>query len=447
MATIYVSSVDGNDADNGSTWDLANATIAGGLTDATDATNIIYVDSAHAETPGSAITWNTGNTGRKTAIISVNRTTGVWEVGAKASCQVSGGAFNIMNTSYTQAMYLWGITMESTTGASSGSTLVIGNTSSSVNLYAEFVNCTLSNPGTGDVYIGVGTFNSQKPMSNFIFRDCTFKLKDSTSNAGIKMVAGKVQFYNMTVAYNGANKPSVLFNHSAPAIVEVADSDLTGFNANNYISAVGSSEMVLRNCKLHATPGIVGGTFTGSGSVTVINCDSGDTKTVFEYRNLYGTITESTSIYADDGAKFDGAGISWEIVTTADCNDYTPFITPWLHRWSDDTAQITVEFKVVHDSLTGLNDQNLWSNIEYVSDASFPKGTLVQNRNELPFEAGGVDWDLDSTVWTGTGGFTDENLQKISNTFTPAEKSLIRGRLFVGIASKTFYLDPLLRIA
>lgn len=226
---------------------------------------------------------------------------------------------------------------------------------------------------------------------------------------------------------------------------------MSGYNTTGgtYFEVTNWSEVdvIVRNCKLSATPGLTTGTWlTNVSSLTVINTDSGDTGNVFEYRNRLGTITENTSIYANSGGKFAGSGISWEIVTSSSCSEYEPFITPWIMRWLESTSSSEVGFRLVHDSATDLHDRNTWQHIEYVSSSTFPQGTLISGRNAQPFDGTAVDWTNDSETWTGTGGFGTANTQTIASTFTPGEKSLIRGRLLLGVASKTLYLDPALRI-
>lgn len=74
MANVYLSSVDGNNADDGSTWALADATLAASLT-AAGAGGTSYVDNAHAEAPGSAITLTSpGTAASPTKILCVDRT-------------------------------------------------------------------------------------------------------------------------------------------------------------------------------------------------------------------------------------------------------------------------------------------------------------------------------------------------------------------------------------
>ncbi len=55
MAVIYLRSTDGSDADNGSTWALAKATLAAALT-AAGAGGTVYVSQVHAETQAGAMT-------------------------------------------------------------------------------------------------------------------------------------------------------------------------------------------------------------------------------------------------------------------------------------------------------------------------------------------------------------------------------------------------------
>ena len=56
MATRYVRSTDGSDSDDGSTWALAKATVAG-VTAIDTAGDTLWISQAHAETSGSAITF------------------------------------------------------------------------------------------------------------------------------------------------------------------------------------------------------------------------------------------------------------------------------------------------------------------------------------------------------------------------------------------------------
>jgi hypothetical protein len=62
MANLYVRSTDGNNSDNGTTWALAKATVAGVA--AIDAAgDTIYLSQDHNETTASSVSlsWQRGN--------------------------------------------------------------------------------------------------------------------------------------------------------------------------------------------------------------------------------------------------------------------------------------------------------------------------------------------------------------------------------------------------
>lgn len=461
MATVYVSSVDGNDADTGADWANAKQTISGALAICVDATNTIYVDSNHNFVATSAsITWNMPNDG-DVRIISTDRVNGGILAGATNTVDTNAFSFTIGSSSFKNTYYFYGITIIGAAGTSSSNLITIGSAISTSDSF-NFVNCTITSRaqntsgGFGPIVFG-GTNGASNVRQNMVFKNCVFNLSNNAAHKAFSIRSCYLMFHNCTLGYSGAAKPVVLFGASGGSSQSrcrlfIVDCDFSGYDSTSgaYFDLANliDFECIMRNCKLSATPSLTTGTFpTKVGSITLINTDTGDTKNVFEFRNVYGTITESTSIYANNGGKFDGSGLSWQIVTTSACSEDNPLICPWLMRWVEATSSINVGFRIVHDSATDLHDRNLWSEIEYVSNASFPQGTMLSSRNANPFTGTSLDWTNDSETWTGTGGFGNPNTQTVQSTFTPSEKSLIRGRLVVGVASKTLYLDPLLRVS
>lgn len=460
MATVYVSSVDGSDADSGADWTNAKATIAGALLLCTGSTNIIYVDSAHAYvSSGAGITWNMPNDGA-VSIISVNRGTMARQTGASETVGTNAFACILFSANFSNSYYVYGMTVQSASGTSATNTLTICS-ATAASIAARFVSCTLScrstNTSAGVTAFILGcTSGASNIKPQIVFKTCAFNIANQANQKGISLRVCDVMIHNSTVGYSGGAKPLILFtsgtgSSSGKFNLKISDCDLSGYEASGgayfEVANWAEAETILRNCKLSPTPSLTTGAWlTNVSSITMINVDSGDTNNVFEYRNRLGTITENSSIYANRGAKFNGSGISWEIVTSSFCSEYENFVTPWLFKWVESIVSTTVGFRVVHDSATDLNDRNAWQEIEYISDASFPKGTMLSGRSAVPFDGTAVDWTNDSEAWTGTGGFSNPNTQTRESTFTPAEKSLIRGRLLFGIASKTIYLDPALRV-
>ena len=461
-ATVYCSSVSGDNSD-GSTWAKAKTTVTGALAAATDATfNFVYVDSAHSNTPSAAITWDAATASSFVAIISVNRngstTTGHsgWLAGATETVGIDNAAFSIVNTNKAQKMFLFGMTMVGRNDNNTNSDFNIA-TATLGHTVVIFRSCTITLPAIGiNSQIVLGTASqSGVDAVPITFRDCTINLPNRSSGEGIRLNNVVVEWRNTSIGFAGANKPTSLFlwNSNSYTKIDILDSDLSGYNTSGgaYFAVGGFAGLVtVTNCKISATPSITSGTWDANNAAAIVmnNVDSGDTAATFYYYTRLGTLTSNTSNYATNARKFgnsSGVQQSWKIVTTSACSEQEPFVTPWLFGWSADTSAITPSLEFVHDSATALTDRDIWSELEYVSSASFPQGTLNSNRNSQPFDGSTSNHGSGADTWTLSPSMTNENKQKLAHSFTPAEKSVLRARVFVGMASKTLYLDPQIR--
>ncbi len=456
MTTLYVSSVDGNDADDGSTRALAKLSVAGALAALTGAgPHFIYVNSAHNFAPAATITWNRAQADQVIAIISADWTSGepptTWLAGAKETCGADGD-FNI-GSSGSQYLFIYGMTVVGHNSGTFGNDINVATaTGFDVTVHIDMDTCTLSVPGTNTgniINLSQSTSHNSGGASS-AYRNCTFNTPNSTGSAAAIGLGQSVTLINATIGFAGANKRTVLFSYDfIEGRANIIDSDLSGYNTTSgAYFALGQvyGPIFLINCKLSSTPSLVTGTFPDarSGSLTVINCDSGDTHNVFEYRNRQGTLTENTAIFANNGAQFNGLGISWEIVTTSACSEANPFVAPWCHRWSTATGSQDLHLQLIRDSLTDYTNREVYGEFETLENASFPNGTLSATRNTKPFAGTGVDLTNSSEAWTET--LANDNEMECRVTRTLAEKSLIRARLIVGVASTTLYVDPSVRI-
>lgn len=462
-ATFYLSSVDGSDADNGTTWALAKAnlcTAGGALSVATTTGDIIYVDSAHAEAPATAITCNVASAGLHITIISVNRNamaTGHngWLAGASITVGANGQAMSFLTTTAGR-VYMYGITLSGNNGSNAANDVTIFGDATD-GLVQEFTcdTCVISVPGSAagaQLTIGMASDGNQSD-NRFLCYNCTLKPHNNTGAAPILIRSIDAMFSNLTITYNTA-EPTTLFEATTTigrcrGGLRIVDSDISGYEAaGNYFDVSNfSCPILLRNVKTSATPGIATGTWaTNYGSLTQVNVDSGDTHNVFSFQNRLGVLTTNSSIYHDTGSQFDGSGVSWQVVTNATTSAAEPFEVPVFMRWSAATST-TLGIRFIRDNATGLTNNNIWATFEYLDSASFPNGTFVSIRTATPFDdASPTTWASDSDTWTGTGGFSNANKQKMeTSALTPAETSVLRGRVFVAAASTTVYIDPLLR--
>lgn len=449
MATYYVSSVDGDDLEDGSTWALAKATIAGALAVATVSGDIIYVDSAHAESQATTLTWNIATSGAGVSIISVDRngstTTGHngWLAGASVTISASGVGVNIASSG-SQHLFMSGVVINQNSGNSSNNSIIIANSTGNVSVEAE--DCTFNIPGTASPQLALGGSNTSSTLQAVItLRDCEVILPNRTSSvAAIALRAAQGRIINLTVTPS-ANQPATLIGGAITGLGDwtISNSDVSPYNRDGGAlvdAATWRGTLRMRNCKLSATPAIVsaGTWINNSASVWLVNCDSGDTKNVFEYHSRLGTLLESTSIYTDAGEQYQGdSRLSWQIVTTAACNEHEPFVLPPLLAHQAATGAKTARLELV--CANTLTDRECWMEVSVVEDAGFPLGTMHSTRNAQPFDGSAANLASSSVAWTGAGGLTKQKIEKAIN---PAEKCTLEARLVVAKASETLYLDP-----
>ena len=454
MATIYVNSGAAGAA-NGTSWTDAYLTLAAALAGTVSAGDIIKVHNAHSHTANAGITLTWPNVAF--SIICVDKdNSDALSTGAVEAIGNSNNSMSIVSNNSDTAVYVYGIQFDGANGAHSSGDIGIetgGNNAGRVN----FVNCKfriLSTNSSANMTIGQTAGGSQNRHSRLTFRNCEFTLPNRTGSPVITIGNCDATLINPTFVYAGASKPTTVFNFSntsCVAKVEILDADITGIDSGNIfdITNFGSGNLLLRNVRYHASATLVANSFPdGTASITLINSDSGDTLNVFSYRNREGTLTQTGSIYASSGAEFAGSGIGWSIVTTALCDESNPFIVPILMRWQDSAATITATVEFVHDSATSLHNRNMWSELSYTSSSSNTIGTNNSTRNSSPFLGSSSNHGAGAATWTGTGGFSNENKQKLSHaTIAVSEKCLLELKVYVAAASKTVYIDPLIRIA
>lgn len=466
MATFYVDSADGADGTpNSVSWagfggnQDTYATITGALAAATGTgPHIIYVSHTHAHTATAAIAWDAATAGAKIRIISVNRTTAAWAAGATESVGASNNEFTIAQAARQQDLFLYGLTVNGGTNNNANCRIRIGvGIAAATSFILSFESCNIkinSAQAGAQITLGIGS-GSNRQNPNIRFRNCAFQVKDNATNSAFILAGLQLEWINTTISYLGANKPTPLFDSSTSTSKELnfIDSDLSGFNTTSgaYFDLTNFDYAIIRlqNCKLSSTPSVSVNAFpTNISSLTRINADSSDTAHTLYYKTRLGDLESNTANYASDARKYgdsNGSQVSWKITTTASCNEQEPFITPWLFNWAADTSAITPSIEIVHDSATNLTDRDIWSEMEYVSSASFPQGSLDSNRNAQPYDGTTADHAAGSATWTLSPSMSNENKQKLAHSFTPAEKSTLRARVAVGVASKTLYLDPQIR--
>lgn len=459
MATWFVSAVNGNNANAGTSWGAGNAkqTVAGAIAAPVAAGDIIAVDAAGTFTASGAITW-TPPAGALTIVSSTAGSAGTTTItpspGATEAVGASAGAFTIAAAAGS-ALFVSGVTLSAGSTSGVSNHINISNTAS-VNSYILFRSCTLSLPGTATaVQLKLGVNGSTTIQGTSIrFRDCTFSFGSRAGGPAIAAGQAIIEIINPTFAF-GATQPASLFGQlstgSSAGMVTIRDGDLSAYNAANaYVSLtnITAATYIVKNCKTSATPALTTGSWPvgSTGSIELRNVDSGNTTYTFQYQNANGTLTQDTTVYNNADTQFGGAtNVSWKIVTTANAGQLNPFVSPPIEVWTTKTTAQTCTVEIAQASgASNLTDQDIWPDLEYAASASFPNYTYASGRNAAPITGTGVNWTTSTATWTG---LTTPVLQKLNpagngNTFTAAAAGLLTARIFVGKASTTVYIDP-----
>lgn len=446
MATVYVSSVDGNDADDGSTWALADATLAASLTAAGNG-GISYVDNAHSEAPGAAISLTGGTAASPTSALCATRSTGAPPTASASTGVVSTNG----NAALTVSGYLFlqGLTLRAGSGSSQGNASVIfGNTLSAAGFWCRLRSGRVeinSTSGTPRIQVGASNTNFDDRLIEWI----DVAVKFGATAQGIATLADLL-WRGGSVDAAGA-VPTALFRGSTSALasarVVVEDVDLSALGTGTALVDVatsGATHFVFRRCKLGASVAITTGTHPGPGGPTIelINCDSGDTNYRY-YRATYrGVEQHETTIVRSGGASDGTTTVSRKIVTSANTSAVSPYESPTIEYWNETTgSSVTLTVPILTDNVT-LTDAEAWLEVDHLGTSGVPLGVLVTDRvSDPPFGTPANQTTDGTSSWTTTGLGTPVK-QSLSVSVTPQEKGLIRVRVIVAKASTTVYYDP-----
>lgn len=259
MADIRVRSTDGLDTDNGGTWALAKATIAGAIS-ASVAGDNIYLSYIHAESSASLLTISA--IGSRTAfynIVSVNDS-----LDAPSTIQ-SGASFT-------------------TTGSTN---LTVGTTSSCGYTSGVIFKC-----GEGSTTDGRLSINSR----NSLYENCTFRVASTSATLGdLRLSAlGILTFKNCTIQFDGGNAQKMYMLSTGKFIMD-GGTISSGTTTIGLITPTTSSLMVFNNVDLSTCPASI---------VLVTSGIAGYTKTVFSNCKLPSgwiqTSASTGSFYEDE---------------------------------------------------------------------------------------------------------------------------------------------------
>src|SRR5574340_885205 len=320
---------------------------------------------------------------------------------------------------------------------------------SAVEYHDEFELCHFWTNGATGGGINVGSQSASLVSQYQRFRDCTFKFR--IIGGYFQLGQDNIDFIGCDIDQTGA-APTTLFQTYDTGRRKTFDGcDFSWAGATLMADGSPKQSLWFTNCKLspsitafYTVPASASFQSMAGAELGLINCSSGDTHYNFAYYNPLGSIEAVTSIYADDGALYDGTNhVTWQITTTAYATFERPFVTPWIEKYHSGVAAITPFLEVLRDgSTTAYQDDEVWGEFSYQGTNGYPLSTAVQDRMALlgtPANqaAGAATWTGGTTPWSGK--------LAPAASITPAEIGMLRARVNVGAASITVYVDPKIR--
>lgn len=448
MAIFYVRSTDGNDANNGSTWALAKATLAGAAS-ASAAGDTIYVSQAHAETQASAMTITLpGTIASPSYVICANDSAEPPTAVATTATVSTTGASNLDIKGHC---YVYGISFSAGNSTSAANIRLAQGDTRSNQLYESCNFICAGNSASGTLAIPASG------SSHVMLRNCGLKFAHTSQTLN---VAGALSVDGGSLMPGTAAQGYLLLdNATTPMRVEFSGFDFsngpTGIDLIRGNNGAQQGTIVFRDCRQPASWS--GTLFNVSPTVAgtrgeMYNTDSGDTNYRIWIEDAYAALVQDTSVYNDAGAMDGTTRLSWKIASTSRCNFGSGrFPSPEIVRWNETTGSaITATVEIVHDGASAATDGEIWLEVMYLGTSGVPLGAWISDA-KADILASATAQATSSATWTGdtgTGpnGSSTWNTLKLACAFTPQEKGFLHARVVVAKASWTVYVDPLLTV-
>ena len=233
--------------------------------------------------------------------------------------------------------------------------------------------------------------------------------------------------------------------------LRVSGADFSGFtNATACELFYSMGETEVTNSKTAATFTLVLNLDVYSAArVVATNVGPADSPTYLQVFDYHGTINSSTSIYRSGGATIEGIANSWLVTTTANCNEYAPFHSPWIYGVIGSTGTLNFDLHITND-VGDLLDSEAWLEVERLATAGSPLWTLASDQRATITTTPVAQDDDTTSVWNGPGP-TYAFKQRLRVTAAVGETGQFRARLVTGVASiassRNYYADPVVVVS
>lgn len=445
MAVFYLRSTTGSDANDGTTWALAKATLAGAFAIAS-AGDTIYVSHAHAETQAtSMVLTSPGTAAAPVNIICVND-------GAEPPTTLATTATvtttSNSSISFENYAYYYGITFSAGTGINAAN---VRWAQAGVS-YAHYMHkCKLilgTTSTANEIGVGIATTGRARHIT---FDDTSVKFANTAQQVSVRSC--RFIWKNTSAPLDATGSIPNTFIHPCASngfpsnvlLHGVDFSALTSGKALINLGLSGPSVTHIRNCKLSTTASLTTSSITeiGSQNLYVDNCNSGNVHGHFEHYTYPGSVVRATGVYRSGGANNGSLGFSAKMVTLASGATFEfPLQCIQIPFYNSTTGSaITATVEIAQDAAAAaLTESECWVEAEYMGTSGFPLSLFVNDNNSTSLTKSSTAQTTSSVTWVG---LTTPTLQKLSVTFTPQAVGLVTLRVYLAKVNTTVYVDPL----
>ena len=459
-----------------------------------------YVGDDHAETQASAMVLTSPSTASAQCLILCVDHTKSPPASADLKTTATITTTGASNLTVQAGGYYYGIAFQCGSGAVNALLSV-----SPLAVTMKFDNCSLQKLGTTATVSAIG-LGSNSPANSGLIKLLNTTFKVGATGDSIRMAGGRVEWNDTSSPITGSTIPLFLFNTSGGGLTGVIliceRVDFSGLGSNTIFgSGAGVIYAKLITCKLASSYAI--GTTVSSGSIIdIINSDGGATNYKHSRLCLEGSHVVSTIAVRTNGATDGVTPISWMILSTANALWTAPFDCMPALIWNStlSTNRVVTVFGIMNAAALPNNDQ-IWISVSYLGSASSPIGSRISSTKADVLAAGGAvsadtsAWDSAAATRANTTAYTLGNIIKLASnpgrifictsagtsagsepggyssavdggavtdsgaTFRagvrfsmsvtlsspqPALAGLISATVKVGVASSTFWVDPLI---
>lgn len=394
----------------------------------------VFVSSDHSESNiATNYTMQNNNTfGGGVKVISVNRGGSVPPVAADVQSGASIAFNGQMTIDCNCPHYFSGITFTQNANAN-----IQFNSSGLKSAY--FKNCVI-------VFTSGGGFIDNNP-SKITLDNTTVQFGSTGSKLVNPIYSMEFTWINTPSAIPGATLPTTLINTGGNAnhihtFRGVDLSAITGTLVASNNSA--AAKTLFEGCKINASATRYSTPGTGTGAcdeVEFVNCYDG-TKIFSERYTATGTLTTDRTTYMVGGATDDIGAYAHKLVSNANSDlNMEPFDSFWLDV---ENAAIgiakTATIELV--SSASLNNTDIALLLEYLGASGSPVTSFVSSLSSVLASSSALT--TSSASWNSPP--STPVYQRLQVTFTPQAVGRVRGRVRLGLTSKTVWMNPQIQI-